>query len=125
MIACGLLFPMQEKEYVSLISSSQNHVQAVISKEEAQTKELVEEAKEVSAEAESIGLENKKMIQQWRDDVSALHRKDEALQVSNLSGTDSVFVSGFTSHGQNLKLHMESHFHLCILGAPSWPCRHC
>ena len=101
---------MQEKESFSLISDSRNHVQAVISKEEAQTKGLVEEAKEVSAEAECIDKENKKMIQQWRDDVSALHRKDEALQVGNLSGTDLSVVFHLMAKTQNCTRNCNSSF---------------
>ena len=61
----------------------QMSMQAMISVTQAQTADLGEESSSVASEMEAIGQETKKLVQQWRDDIAALHRKDEALQVSH------------------------------------------
>ena len=64
-------------------------MQAMISVTQAQTADLGEESSGVALEMEAIGQETKKLIQQWRDDIAALHRKDEALQVSHSLSRDA------------------------------------
>lgn len=54
----------------------------MIAQEQGKAEDLKNETGRIALEMENISQETKRMLQQWRNSISALHRKDESLQVS-------------------------------------------